>query len=233
MRESFLLRSVDSGDAVQAATFYTQEQIPTDPIGSLLWQLGPSLRRRLLEIATPDSCILSTRAAILLARRLRIRAFPLVTRVVVLNQVMCLRAGQQGHWPSCREEAEQWRQECGAWSVGLGFGLDPAPDRWPGHLVAMVDRRWLWDISIDQVNRPRYDLHFSAPVLAQVNEDFLRGRSVLAGIVGRNALYYEAILGERGYENTPDWWRRDARLNDAIAQTARLVIAQNSARGDA
>lgn len=94
----------------------------------------------------------------------------------------------------------------------IGVGYEPEgglqPGQWPGHLVAICDRRWLCDWSIDQANRPAHGIEIPPLVLGPLQEAFLRGRKALAtdGPGGQRVEYY-ALPGDRSYHESPDWQR--------------------------
>jgi hypothetical protein len=155
-----------------------------------LTAIGPPVRRAMLEMYNRDSCIGATRIAISLLERQGIDAYALSVTCAVFNKAFIERVEGAGRWPESVTEREQWHAESGAHSIGVGHGGDMGPDKWPGHLVAIVQRRCLWDLSIDQAERPQYDMLFPTPLVVPMwaapggPEPFLRGRERMIGNVG-------------------------------------------------
>jgi hypothetical protein len=51
------------------------------------------------------------------------------------------------------------------WTLGIGYG-DPQPNRWPGHLVAVLpNERLLLDPTLSQANRPSHGITGLGPLL--------------------------------------------------------------------
>ena len=97
--------------------------------------------RALLACARPivrqqwraDSCIASTAIAIDVLDYFGLAAKPLACRTAVWNRQLVERVEAEGRTPD-PEELHQWCRECGAWSVGIGYGeAIPRPDgsTWP------------------------------------------------------------------------------------------------------
>lgn len=170
---------------------------------------GPVIRAAILAQGNgkKDNCIMSAKIALDILHNVGIReAFALSVRTSVFNAAFVARAESEGRLPSGHAEIDVWWEACRAWSVGLGILDYPmAPDRWPGHLAVVVNRKWLWDISIDQADRPERDIVFRTPVLLAIGERFLRGRERVAEMWGGMLLCYEARPQDKTFRATPDW----------------------------
>src|SRR5215831_17348071 len=79
-------------------------------------------------------CILATRMAVEIGAHYGVVVRPAACQVVLYN------AAYQRHLDAGDEiDVHRWFAEDGAHSVGIGFGLDPQPNKWPGHLIALAD----------------------------------------------------------------------------------------------
>lgn len=145
-----------------------------------------------------DQCVLFTRLAIDVCRERGILARPLAVSVE-------LRGAEQGD-PAFRLGFEGDRPE------------DAPPDFWDGHLVAVLDRRLMVDLSLDSANR--VELRYAAaPLVAEVSTRFLEGGSMDVAIEGGSARYL-ADPGRKDFRELPGWKRASpdeiARLTDAL-----------------
>jgi len=167
---------------------------------------GASVRRTILKQFRSDSCIASTRVGQALMEMIRRESFPLSVTLSVFNRAMMIRAEQEGGLPQTQAITRQWSEECGAWSVGVGFPVPGAGnDRWPGHLVLIVQRKWLWDLSIDQANRPQHGIAFKTPPVVPVTERFLRGREKLVCWWDGSLLVYDARPDDKSFRLSNNW----------------------------
>lgn len=160
------------------------------------------------------SCIGATRIALDVLKKVGItNAYALVVEVHIFNKAFRDKSEEVGRLPDSREELEQWYVERGAHSIGLGLGREKyADDRWPGHLVAIVDRKWLWDLSLDQAERPDKGIVIPEPLIAPVTEPFLRGRAPLVGVVADLLVRYEARIDDKSFRDTPNWLNSHAEI---------------------
>lgn len=193
------------------------------------------------EVGRTDTCILSTRFAVDYLSRagLDVRALPV--EVCLYNQAWHDKAEALGRFPQSEEEAQDWVR-AGCWSVGIGlgypdergapFGKNPDKPRYNGHLVAIVERAFIVDISLPQANRPEHGIVVEPLVLKIAKRSFLHGTSREVGGVKIDDnppvwISYEPYASERSYRNTPDWQRGGdlPELRDAV--TARLADLEN------
>jgi hypothetical protein len=153
-------------------------------------EMGQIIRRQILEMYTPDSCIASTRATVSALKLLGVNVYPLSVQVVVMNRPLYEYATLHGGFPAI--ESPEYPPQ--------GYALQITE-----HVVAIAERRWLLDYSIDQANRPQYGIDL-IPLVVPVTEDWLRGRG--GHVVFRHNdsfLYYTAYPGDRWYESSPNW----------------------------
>ena len=188
---------------------------------------GVSIRRTILQQFNPDSCIASTRVGQALLEMFRTESFALSVTLSIFNQAMMLRASQEGGLPPTQAVTKRWAAECGAWSVGVGFPVPGAGnDRWPGHLVLIVQRKWLWDLSIDQANRPERGIVFKTPPVLTVTERFLRGREKLVEWWDGSLLVYDARPDDKSFRMSSNWdmdfrFHKKKTIHDLIEEAER------------
>lgn len=174
----------------------------------LLRDIGPVTRRQIVRHFRADSCIASTRIGLTLCEAmLHLESYPLSVQLSIYNRALIERATREGGLPATRKVTQRWAKESGAWSIGLGYPMpDLTPGRWPGHLVLIVERHWLWDLSIDQANRPQHGIEFHQPVLLPVTEAFLRGRERLVEWWEENCLLmYDAKPEDKSFRASSAW----------------------------
>jgi hypothetical protein len=154
-------------------------RLPTDDLAVALARAAP---RALPEVFRSEGfCIWATRIAIEVARRHRVDAYALACGCRVTN-------------------ADR------SYQVDIGDPTAMRPGGWPGHLVAVLDRRWLVDLSLGQAARPALGIDVG-PIAAAIDdpEPFLRGRSDLAGVVRDSLVVYRSRPTDRTYRVGRAW----------------------------
>jgi hypothetical protein len=184
------------------------------------------VRRMVLDSgATPDSCIACTKVLCELGKDLGLEIGPMVVETSIYNPVFADYIEQHGLDPSAEDMMRLG--SAGGRFVVLGSRLDrePEPNKWPGHLVAVMRAKGkpttVIDLSIDQANRPKKDINIVDPQVFGVPSDFDGGTFVAIGFtdtkVGKICLVYRAVPDDKSYEDSPDWQRDyQARGHDKI-----------------
>lgn len=126
-----------------------------------------------------DSCIASTRIALDVLAYFNVTAVPMPMAILLFNEeaIQLLESGMTMDQVAEHLRSFSRAQEGTPWSIGLGYGGDPEPGKWAGHLVAAVPHvRLLLDLSIGQVSRPHKGMDFSKPMLwACTDEEWWAG----------------------------------------------------------
>lgn len=179
---------------------------------------------------SPDCCILSTRVAIEALGHFGVKAFPMTVEAFVFNRKFEQLVSKHGRFPANRAELLDWTDRQGGWSLGVGLGGDPEPKKWPGHLVAIVDRAVLIDCSLDQASRPHKGIAIPPIVDAPVTEDFIAGREPIVGRIGPLVSKYQARPMDVSYRRTPDWTEpvRLHRTLDPIVEEMSKLLAKET-----
>lgn len=177
-------------------------------------------RQRILREWMPDSCIASTAIALDVLEYFSIPARPLPVVVSIFNPeaVQMLDKGIT--------DMNEWNK-VGAWSVGVGMGERAfRPDRWSGHLVALVDETILLDLSLDQASRTEKGIILT-PTKAPMPDDFFTGSPLVGELNGCTVIYkYKA---NEEFRNAPDWKekrRRRTAVYDIIGHIERNSHAE-------
>jgi hypothetical protein len=120
-------------------------------------------------------------------------------------------------------------EAAGAWSVGLGFGADPQPGRWPGHLVAVVDRRWLVDPTLGQASRPAHGLVVPDVMVAPITERWLRRRDIVSMEYPATGVHltYRVRSGAPAFTHSKDY-TLPARRAQRVQTTLALLDLEDS-----
>jgi hypothetical protein len=157
----------------------------------------------ILEYFRKDSCIASTRITVEVFSRLGFKAMPFPCTVQIYNNKFREIFEREKHWPT-KKEMGKWVTK-GAWGIGIGFG-DDRKEGYLGHMVAIVENRYLVDSSLDQAERPNKEIYLPAILVTEVNRDFRRGKKELTIVNERGTvMVYEPRIKDRKWEATPDW----------------------------
>lgn len=141
-----------------------QNQRTAKVIASLLKHAHGPIRRHFQS----DSCIASTRIGIDVLDYFSVASAPLALQVLIFNEeaIQLLEGGMTMEELAAHMRGIPLEQEGGPWSMGVGLGGDPEPNKWPGHLViAIPQTRSMIDLSIEQASRPHKGLPFREPIL--------------------------------------------------------------------
>jgi hypothetical protein len=158
----------------------------------------PPIRRALLMVCSPDSCIETSRAIQLLLRDCGHTAGPIPVQVRACNQA-AWEFVQRRDWQALR------RREGGAYAVNVGDpNHQPGPGKWAGHL-AVLSGNTLIDASIDQASRPEHGILLEPLAFDVPSDFFLDGGSVWRMNDHGVALEYTHLPTNRGYRSTPAW----------------------------
>lgn len=185
-----------------------------------------AMRRAILESgARIDSCILSTRMYVDLAIRMGFRCAPMVVEACAMNVTISSVAEEiDGYAADYDDEIHNllYGAEGDPYMVILGaedrdvlFTGPPDPNKWPGHLVAVIDLPgpglYAVDLSLDQAARPKKRL-LCRPAAFPVNDEWCMGEKVCrlrqSSVDGDLFIDYQARPEESSYEDSPDWQRR-------------------------
>lgn len=195
----------------------------SEDIRYLMNALG-TIRIAMLSAFSPNSCIAATRISVEAARMLGLRARPMVCGTTVLNSAAATWARDRG--------LPQTQEELGAWHAAGCHGVSIANvehDVAHGvrHLVALIEERWLVDLSLDQACRPQQDI-LLGPCVFAVTRDEIRDQRVVRDVDGAH-VEYDFSWPERGYLLAPDWvdrgrWKPFAKDASALARRRLCLL---------
>jgi len=174
-------------------------------------------RSEILKEFRADSCIASTAVGLDILTHFGILAEPLPVRTLIFNEPFVTRIENEG-WPT-GQQVQNWSEQDGSYSVGIGIGPQQ-PNKWAGHLVILIEKRLLLDLSIDQATRPQYNMLLD-PLCIEVDEQFLSG-SPKVFKVNQCVVRVDALKGNDGYASSPDWMFL-GRRKKIVANTLRLI----------
>lgn len=121
---------------------------------------------------------------------------------------------------------EDWPEE--AWSVGITGTGESKEKRWDGHLVAMVDGKWLVDPSLDQASRPARNITMSPVVLdaTEWNEHDRKDTWSWQRADGVTLMY--KLMPKPGmWRNAPDWTsKRESARRRVVGSAIRRLKKQ-------
>jgi hypothetical protein len=153
-------------------------------------------------------CISATRVAVDVLHTLGIQAVPLSVNLFVLNAPLVARLRSHGRLPDTGRELDQWNAEDGSCLQVIGGG-GSRPGVWPGHLVTVVERAWMIDLSLKQAELRQRGVQVPGFLVWPASRKFLRGQESLdLATAGRAGLIYEAKPRDSSYHTTPLWNRK-------------------------
>lgn len=175
---------------------------------ALLNAISPSLRGMIRQQYGPDSCIASTRIGLDLLERLHVEAEAARVDVMLFSPAFAQRVMAEGRLPSSAAERERWVAETGGHSVGLGVDTPGKPGL---HLGIVVEKRVLWDLSIDQASRPQHDLVIPGPLVMPIDAAFLAGKPRELSVSNGTRLVYRKLKMTHDWKERSPNWRKDGR----------------------
>jgi hypothetical protein len=160
---------------------------------------------------TKDCCINATRVLVEVMAHFGVSAQPLSVSCVAHNKILvdCI----EKHRGSLTEAEVDEAYDNGAWGVRIETGKQVKPNGWPGHLVAVVNNKWLVDSSAGQMSRPHKGIQLPPIVVVPATRRFQSGDElcVLTGPEGA-LLLYEAKPGDTSYVTASGWERHPGNL---------------------
>lgn len=161
-------------------------------------------REEVLRHFSVDSCIASTRVAVNVMERLGYAAHPMSVSCTVFNPAMTQKMEETGSWPKDAAEFDQWIADLGAWNVSLGL-RPPGYHGFVCHLVAIINRHVLVDLSLDQATRSAKNMILH-PFASVVPPAFLEGMPFITRQDGMLIIYKQTP--ETGWKLSPNWVNR-------------------------
>jgi hypothetical protein len=154
-----------------------------------------------------DSCIAATRITTAVLDYFGYSARPVAVRLAGFTATAWSDT-QAGH--TVNDAAR------GAWSVGVVGSGAIRGGRWDGHLVAIVERRWLLDASVDQLNRPQYGLQFT-PSAHLLPAGWPTEPLLLRQDDTGSVLTYRSMHDTQAWRRSADWRGNLALVRETIA----------------
>lgn len=176
----------------------------------------------------PDTCVMHAHLVVEVVRAAggMARAFPVKVRALSAECVRRMEAGEEVPEYGT-PEAQAWI-DSGATIVALGYGggdgQPVGPDRYDGHLCALVSNRYLVDLSADQLQHRSRGNVKGEPFWSAVPREFVRGEDSIGFELPHGGVaIYEPHLGCRDYLRTYEGQDPDARWK-AEPQLARDLL---------
>jgi hypothetical protein len=184
----------------------------------------------LRERFRPDCCLNATRVGLECMTALRLNAEPLSVRCTAANRGYLEVVKKLGRLPELPEELG-----ARAWCVAVddrgdsvqftGSAAEAGADTgWPGHLVMIVQRRWLVDGSTRQMRRPQRGLEVPDVLVAEVGDKFLRKKKPRFVRLSDAAVLY-VPRDDRSFEHMPGFQRSEHNLEAAREILRRMRVA--------
>lgn len=190
--------------------------------------------------SSADNCIAGARVARDVARACGFGAVVLPTRVAVWNRVWIEYVERAGRAPETLAESEALLAD-GGWCVAVGagylderdapFGYRPERGSYNGHLVTVVDGRWLVDCTLGQVSDRGRGIVTGPLVVELGSSGFLLGRGHVAsrfrwGTHPVVHVTYESVPADRSFRDAPAWCAPEGReLAEAVLRALRPAAA--------
>ena len=172
--------------------------------------------------------VTATRVIYDVLTKLHFKVKPLAVEARVYNPLYT----QKMRPPENDEEANKWLEE-GCWSVILGDLVPKAVNKWPGHLVAIINDACIMDLTIVQAYRPDKNVIVN-PVFAEINEAFIQG-DLQRGVINNDCLIvYQGVPYNQDWLKAKDWNNKKAveELEKDIVQRMRPKKPSKGVRKD-
>lgn len=159
-----------------------------------------------------DLCVFATAIVVDVAHYFDIEVRPISVKVL-LHNAQWLTHVVDGVWKG----GDVTKLTDGTWSVGIGFGGDPEPGKWPGHLIAVSDDIF-GDFSIKQAERLQYGIITGPAIVGPMQG----GREWMCANEHGTTAAYQLDPNNDGWRRGPDWRRKDRR-NRIVGQLIRAI----------
>lgn len=198
-----------------------QEAAPNHIITAFIDEAGPVFAQHF----TRNCCINATRVLIDVLGHFKVKAVPLSVNCVVHNKLLVDFLKEHGGGGT--EEELDVAYANGAWGVRIDEKVPEEPGGWAGHLVAIVQDKWLVDASAGQLSRPDKGILLPPILLSPASRRFLKGSQmcVLDGPAGA-VLLYKAKPSDKSFEAAPGFRHHDINVRVAVE-----IIQAMRARG--
>lgn len=180
-----------------------------------------------------DVCVLATRLACLALGEVGFKASALPTRFDGYSPtyVQGVKDGTIGEGAQPPREVLERLREQGAWTVKIGHPENEGVARPDGrrgynaHLVTLVERRYVLDLTIGQASRPAKRMFFT-PHWFRATPEFMAGEPVVFESDGSMGTYIR--IENNTYTVAPDW-TLIGRSDPLVQAVARLVPRRRAA----
>lgn len=195
----------------------------TLPLKKVVDTYASALRALVPEQLGKGWCVSATRVAQLVFREFGISVAPLVVCTTLINTAALELLGIVN-----RRTHRPWDQP----PMVLALGQDPPDDRalrggsWYGHLVPVVDGRYIVDAALRQSHQPWLGIHTPDVLIEDVGESLLRGLDVrLVHRVDRSVtrIVYSPRPADPNLERLPFW---EAEPNGWNCTRARELLTK-------
>lgn len=171
------------------------------------------------EVFSPDCCLNGTRVVIEGLSKFGIRVEPVSVYVVAVNKAYKDFTKELGDLPTVEQLQADPREP---WAIGVDTQNVARTDGWPGHLVAIVEGRFIVDAAAGQYSRPQRKIHIPNVVMAPAPARFTRRGVISLPLPEDGQLEYKARKGDLSYENVAGFQRHAANLSVAARIVASL-----------
>lgn len=175
-----------------------------------------------------DTCILQTRVALHVLASLGVPAMAQAMKLVAMNAKYAeLLVHTKGE--PLPEEQRAAAKASGAWAVTVGYGAEPGQrPGYDGHVVVIVKRRWLLDLTSGQAARPAKGIHVPRALFFEMGRERVAGRHPVIGPLRDAGQLVYTWHRNAAYLRAPDWTmvRPDHEL---VRKTLTLVAPRRAA----
>lgn len=148
-----------------------------------------------------DCCIVAARIIIEVLKKLHFKDVkPFVIEANIFNEIYV----KKGRIPQNEEEAQEWLKE-GAWQIVLGDRSKKTEGKWDGHLVVLINNKYMLDVAVYQACRPHKQINLD-PIFTTVPEDFINGEDKCQLMFNNCLIVYVSYPEDQSYQKAKDWW---------------------------
>lgn len=162
----------------------------------------------------PDCCIAASRIGLDVLRYFGVHAEPIVVELLVVNAAFGRKLFEYSRTHTEQPPADvalSWQtDEVGGWAILVGseqgaVKFSVGTPGFGGHVVLLVEGRWLLDLSIQQANRPEKHINLPNAILTEVRRQWPNDGSLALVQENGCVLSYRPKESPEDLTTTPDW----------------------------
>lgn len=170
-----------------------------------------------------DCCIVATRIIIEVLKKLHFKDVkPFVIEANIFNEIYV----KKGRTPQSDEEAQEWLKD-GVWQIVLGDRSKKTEGKWDGHLVVLINNKYMLDVAVYQACRPHKQINLD-PIFTTVPEDFINGEDKCQLMFNNCLIVYVSYPQDKTYQSSKDWYdlSRSKQVVGEVYKEVKAILSK-------